>query len=236
MTTSALLIALLMGFTGSLHCAGMCGPIIWVMPFNMMSGWKKWLGIFLYHFGRISIYALLALILQSFKSFFDPHIQQYISIVLGSVLLLLGIFSFLPTRFLKYELPWTGFIRRHIGTFISRPSPAALIVTGMLNGMLPCGLVYMALSAAIVAGSPLSAVAMMYAFGIGTLPMLVGITILKRHSLALHFGKMKKMVPALMFVFGCLFVLRGLNLNIPYLSPKVEVHSTTPTMSCCHKK
>ena len=74
MITPVLTMALLMGLTGSLHCAGMCGPIIWVMPFQFISGFKKWMGIGLYHFGRITVYALLVLTLHiRYCSFVGGH-------------------------------------------------------------------------------------------------------------------------------------------------------------------
>ena len=237
MNTALLTMALVMGLTGSLHCAGMCGPIIWVMPFQFMTGFRKWLSIFLYHFGRISVYALLALVLHSFKEIFNPQVQQYVSISLGIMLLLAGILSFLPNHAVKINLPWTSVIKKRIGRFIGNPSPTALFVAGALNGMLPCGLVYMALSAAVVSNNTGDAILAMYAFGIGTLPMLISITVLKSKAPLFRLQHAKKLVPVVMFVFGCLFVLRGMNLGIPYLSPKVEV---TPQhevkASCCHKK
>lgn len=226
-----------MGLTGSLHCAGMCGPIIWIMPFQFMLGFRKWLSIFLYHFGRISVYALLALILHSFKGIFNPQVQQYVSISLGIMLLLAGILSFLPNHAVKINLPWTTFIKKHIGRFIGDPSPGALFVAGVLNGLLPCGLVYMALSAAVVSNSTGDAILAMYAFGIGTMPMLIGITVLKSKATFLRLSYARKLVPVVMFAFGCLFVLRGMNLGIPYLSPKVEVTQQHEVKSsCCHKK
>jgi len=231
-----LTMALLMGFTGSLHCAGMCGPIIWVMPFNFMHGVKKWAGILLYHFGRISVYALLALVLYSFRSLFDPRLQQYVSISLGILLLLTGIFSFLPGTALKVNLPWSVFIKKHLGRFIGNPSLGTLFISGALNGLLPCGLVYMALSAAVMAHTTVDAALAMYAFGLGTMPMLISITILKSKAAIFRSNHFKKMVPVLVFAFGCLFILRGLNLGIPYLSPGLEITSTEVKASCCHKK
>ena len=112
MSIVTLTMALVMGLTGSLHCAGMCGPIVWVMPFQMMNGFRRWLGIGLYHFGRISIYALLGFMLYAFKSVFQPQWQQYISIVLGVMLLLIGIISFIPNRKLSIKLPWTEWIKK----------------------------------------------------------------------------------------------------------------------------
>lgn len=236
MTASVAIMALLMGFTGSLHCAGMCGPIIWIMPFHAFSGIRKAVAIGLYHLGRISVYALMAAVLHSFKDVFDPRVQQYVSIVLGSILLLAGILAFFPVSTFRIKLPWAGFVRGRLGDVMGRPGLGAIAMAGVLNGMLPCGLVYMALSASMTLPDVTSAIGMIYIFGAGTLPMLVGITLLKSRLSVMWGNQFRKVVPVLVFSFGCLFVLRGLNLGIPYLSPKVEVSQGSVQSSCCHKK
>lgn len=227
-------VALMMGLAGSLHCAGMCGPIIWVMPFQAMQGYWKWLGIALYHLGRICVYALMGFVLHSFSALFHPQWQQYIAVTLGVSLLLAGIVSFMPGR-LSVRLPWSGFVAGRLGRFLGDPAPSSLLISGMLNGLLPCGLVYMALSAAVTAGTALHAMALMYAFGAGTLPMLITLTILKGRASFLRIQQVKKLVPVVMLVFGCIFVLRGMNLGIPYLSPEVHVAQQVVRSSCCHK-
>jgi sulfite exporter TauE/SafE len=236
MSTVTITMAILMGLAGSLHCAGMCGPIVWIMPFQVFSGVKKALAITLYHFGRISVYALLAAVLHSFRSFFNPQVQQYISIILGSVLLLVGILSFLPNSFLKLNLPWSGYVKKKLGGVIGNPSLGAITAAGILNGLLPCGLVYMALSASLSVLSSAQASLFMYTFGLGTVPMMVSVTLLKSRLTFLRTGHLRKMVPVVLFAFGSLFVLRGMNLGIPYLSPKVEVAQHGIKASCCHKK
>src|SRR5665647_1034066 len=112
MNTLTLTMALLMGLTGGLHCAGMCGPIMWILPFQMLQGYKKAFGIFLYHFGRITVYALLALVLHSFRGLFHPQWQQYISLMLGVLLLLMGVISFFPNNKLKIHLPWAEQVKK----------------------------------------------------------------------------------------------------------------------------
>ncbi|OSZ82408.1 hypothetical protein CAP35_03810 [Chitinophagaceae bacterium IBVUCB1] len=235
MSTLTLSMALLMGLTGSLHCAGMCGPIVWVMPFGMMSGFKKWLGIALYHIARVSVYAGMAIVLHSFRHLFQPQWQQYVSIALGVILLLVGFVSFIPSNSIKLSLPWAGFVKKQLGRFIGNPSLFSLTMAGLLNGLLPCGLEYMALSSTVTAPSATQAAILMYAFGAGTVPMMVGITLLKNKAGFLRFGHVRKLVPAMMFVFGALFVMRGMNLGIPYLSPKVTVEHNEVKASCCHK-
>ena len=110
--------ALSMGFAGSLHCAGMCGPIMLIMPFQQMSGWKKAAGIALYHFGRITVYALMGFILYSFKSLFYPQWQQYISAGVGIILLAIGILSFYTN---KVSLPWLQHVKLKLAQVIQKP-------------------------------------------------------------------------------------------------------------------
>jgi len=101
--------------------------------------------------------------------------------------------------------------------------------------LLPCGLVYMALSASLAATSTFQAAAMMYVFGAGTLPMLVSITLLKSKLSFLRTQHIRKLVPVVVFAFGCLFILRGMNLGIPYLSPKVVVEQHE-IKACCRPR
>jgi len=228
--------ALLMGFTGSLHCAGMCGPIVWIMPFQAFKGAKKIVALGLYHASRISVYAFFALVLHSFRNLFDPKVQQYISIALGGSLLVIGLLSFVPNHIAKLKLPWAEYVKKKLGYMIGRAGLSTLAFAGMLNGLLPCGLVYMALSASLAATSASQAIAMMYVFGIGTLPMLIGITLLKTRLSFLRTDHIRKLVPVVVFSFGCLLILRGMNLGIPYLSPKVVVAQHEIQSCCCHKK
>ncbi|MBS1585920.1 MAG: sulfite exporter TauE/SafE family protein [Bacteroidetes bacterium] len=237
MTGFSFTLALLMGFTGSLHCAGMCGPIVWVMPFQFLSGIKKFLGIALYHLGRITTYALLALVLHSFRSLFTPHIQQYVSIALGVLLLFAGILAFIPSAVgTGRPMPWAGYIKQQLGYFISRAGLPSLFMAGFLNGLLPCGLVYMALSASVTATTAVQSMELMYVFGLGTAPMLVSITLLKSKMTFVRATHFRKLVPVAMFVLGGLFVVRGMNLGIPYLSPSLAVTEQGVKASCCHHK
>lgn len=226
-----------MGVAGSLHCAGMCGPIMLFMPFHQLKGIRRAAGIALYHLARVSVYALMAWFLFSFRDLFNPRLQQYVSITLGSVLLIAGVVSFLPVNGKwKVQLPWSGFVKQRLGVYMGNPRLYGIAVSGMLNGLLPCGLVYMALSAALTLGSPGQAVMFTYAFGLGTMPMLIGITFF-RNWIVLRKGlSLRKFTPAVVFLFGCIFFVRGLNLGIPYLSPGIQVNNGTIHSSCCHKK
>jgi sulfite exporter TauE/SafE len=232
MQTFTFIMALTMGLAGSLHCAGMCGPIMWVMPFQAMQGMRKWLTIALYHTGRISVYAGMGVLLYSFRSSFTPQLQQYISIGTGALLLVAGLLSFIPGKGIR--LPWGNFVRNHLGHFLSKPTPMHMLMAGVLNGLLPCGLVYMALAAAINAPSVGEAAALMYVFGAGTLPVLISITLLKQKLLPARVTVFRKYLPVVMFCMGALFILRGMNLGIPYISPAIDIQTNTLS-GCCQR-
>lgn len=233
--TENIIIALLMGLTGSLHCAGMCGPIALVMPFQAQAGIKKWIGVLLYHFGRITIYALLGFVLFSFRSVFHPQLQQYISIVLGTLLIIAAAITIFPQSKLHIKLPWTEAVKKQLSTFMLSPKLSSLMVTGMLNGLLPCGLVYIALALAATAATPLASMLLMYAFGMGTMPIFILLLVVKNKTGIMQKVRLYKLAPLVMFFFGCLFVLRGMNLGIPYLSPEITMEQHTIKANCCHK-
>ncbi|NDC41090.1 MAG: sulfite exporter TauE/SafE family protein [Chitinophagia bacterium] len=184
---------------------------------------------------RISAYAGMALFLFSFRDLFQPGIQQVISIGLGVLLLAAGIISFLPAMGTTISLPWAGFVKKQLAVFVGEAHMGKIAVSGFLNGLLPCGLVYVALSGSTQLHSPTQVIAYMYAFGAGTIPVLASIVFL-RSKILLHMGGIRKLVPVVVFVFGCLFVVRGMNLGVPYLSPKVTAEKGCITHSCCHKK
>lgn len=224
----------MMGLTGSLHCAGMCGPIMLMIPFETGNRFRKWTGMFLYHAGRISVYAFLGWLIYTFKSFFHPGWQQSVSVIAGIVLLLIGLGSFISIR--RVALPGSAWVVRHLGKFLGNPAPEGLFLSGALHGFLPCGLVYMALSLAVGADSPVQAVFLMYAFGAGTLPMLIGITLFRNRVSFFRKEKLRRIAPFLLLAFGILFILRGMNLGIPYVSPEFHTEKGVIQADCCHKE
>lgn len=232
MSPVVLYTALLMGLAGSIHCAGMCGPIVWVMPFQQYSGVKKAVGIAMYNIGRVSVYAALGVILHTFRRSFNPCWQQHMSVGIGIALLVIGMLYFLPITKNLIRTPWAGWVSRRLSDVMRRANLIWLLFAGMLNGLLPCGMVYMALAAAVIVPTPLHAALVMYAFGFGTLPMMVAITILKSRAPLARFQGVRKWTPVVMLVFGGLFVVRGANLGIPWISPKIVTAPAGETINC----
>ena len=181
MTTALLVAALLMGFFGSPHCLGMCGGLVTAFGLSMkeVSPAKRRALVATYHFGRLTSYAFLGLLAGLIGTTVLQPLMQGNSmprILLGLVLVFVGVTMlgapFLKNlerfgmRFWQYLSP----IRQKV--FPLNTFPRALSA-GLLWGFLPCGLVYGALLIAVVAHNPLSGAALMFVFGLGTVPMLV---------------------------------------------------------------
>ncbi|WP_201551070.1 sulfite exporter TauE/SafE family protein [Psychrobacter fjordensis] len=181
MTTALLVAALLMGFFGSPHCLGMCGGLVTAFGLSMKdaSPAKRRALVATYHLGRLSSYALLGLIAGLIGTTVLAPLMMGNSmprILLGLVLVFVGVTMlgapFLTKlerfgmRFWQYLSP----LRQKV--FPLNTFPRAL-TAGLLWGFLPCGLVYGALLIAVVAHNPLNGAALMFVFGLGTIPMLV---------------------------------------------------------------
>ncbi len=105
---------------------------------------------------------------------------------------------------------------------------------GILNGFLPCGLVYVALAGAIASGDAISGTAVMILFGIGTFPTMFAATLFGKFINLNIRRKITKAIPALALVLGLLFIVRGMALGIPYLSPKISAQVVDDQNMDCH--
>ena len=222
--------AFLLGLIGSLHCAGMCGPLALALPPAGATAPAYVLGRVAYNAGRIITYCLLGLVVGlAGRTLLLAGLQRWTSIALG-VALLLGLFA---SRKLALSRPVTAAVNQlksRMSGLLRRRSLAGLAVLGLLNGLLPCGLVYVACAGAAAPGGILAGAGYMTAFGVGTVPMMLAISLsgkLVPTSLRL---KLVKTIPVCVFLLATLLILRGLSLGIPYISP--DLSSTGA--SCCH--
>ena len=115
-----------------------------------------------------------------------------------------------------------GRLKKALGQLFAVRSFSSLFFIGLLNGLLPCGLVYMAIAGAIGTGEVVLGSLYMIMFGLGTIPMLLSIAIAGNLLNAALRQKINRLIPVLVVVVGIFFVLRGLSLGIPYLSPPKE--------------
>jgi len=233
------------GFASSLHCAGMCGPIALALPFHGKSSSQRFLGFSLYSLGRVTTYVLLGLIVGLLgKSIALGGFQQSFSIFLGSVIFIGLLFQLFGKRiqFLSASTPRLQrlltqpflYLRKQLGLLMHQPQLGFKFLIGNLNGLLPCGMVYMALATTISAGNVLQSALGMLFFGLGTIPAMVAIFIV-RQKLTFEFrNQLNRLVPLFVGIMALLLICRGMNLGIPYLSPKA-VNGSLHTLSCCHK-
>ncbi|MFM1770539.1 MAG: hypothetical protein RJA22_3068 [Verrucomicrobiota bacterium] len=211
--------AFLLGLLGGAHCAGMCGPLMLALPRPPGSARRLVAGRLAHQLGRIATYAVLGLGFGALgQGFAMAGTQRAISIVLG-VLMIAGL---LVARRIQLGTPVTRLVLRLRGAMaglIARPGLPAQALLGGLNGLLPCGLVYVAGAGAAAEGSLPGGLAYMALFGLGTLPVMLGISLtghLLPLSLRLHLARA---MPAGVILVAALLILRGLALGIPYVSP-----------------
>lgn len=237
-----LTLAWVLGFAGSLHCAGMCGPLVLAFAgggAGCGGCGQRFTGQVMYNCGRITTYAGLGLLAGAVGAGVRwVGVQQALSVVLGglivvSALIALGVVpqgAGAPGRRWAIWYGWVGGVRRALAGLMAVRSLPGQYAVGLVNGLLPCGLVYVACAGAVAAGSWLQSVLWMVMFGLGTVPMMLGLALWGGRLTAAMAAKVRRVVPYCSVVFGLLLVLRGLGLGIPLLSPEFSVGGAA---SCC---
>ncbi len=248
-----ILTAFVMGFMGSFHCAGMCGPIAIALPLHGNTLRGKAFGGILYNLGRTVTYGIMGAIFGFLgQGLVLLGFQQWISVIMGSIMIITALFPSLYKASYGTSGKWNslvGRLRARMGRLFAVRSFSSLFIIGLLNGLLPCGLVYMAIAGAIGTGNGYTGALFMILFGLGTIPMMLFISYAGNMLSGTVRNRINKLIPVLVVVVGLLFVLRGLNLGIPYLSPprekiemkfKKELSGEKKEMthdsseSCCH--
>lgn len=218
-------IGFLMGLLGSVHCIGMCGPLVMALPIAQKTNLQKWISLALYHIGKISSYALLGIIFGLLGSQFPLYIlQQNLSIVIGVVMLLYVVYVFIlkPKQIVNLNFLYKPIVSQ-LGKLFKRKSLATFLLIGFLNGLLPCGMVYLALTSALATQNLLNGGLFMLFFGLGTVPALLMVAIGGQYMGLTFRTKLQQLLPIFIFGMGVMLILRGLNLGIPYISPAIGI-------------
>jgi sulfite exporter TauE/SafE len=198
------------------------------LPISGQSNFQKWVSILLYHFGKISSYTVLGILLGLFGSSLPLFgVQENLSIVIGSIMLLYVLYVFLikskwKIPFFKSNMLYTIIIKK-MGTLLKSKSRGSFYLIGFLNGLLPCGMVYVALTSALATQSVVQGGMIMAFFGLGTMPALIMVAIGGQYMGRAVRTKLQSLLPVFIFSMGILLILRGLNLGIPYLSPQTGI-------------
>jgi len=225
--------AVLLGLLGSLHCIGMCGPIALALPVNNRSRQFQIAGILTYNFARAVTYSVLgALSGLAGKTISWMGGQQVLSVTAGIIILVLLILGVageklpLPGKLLDFYAA----VRKTLGKLFKDKTVKGLFLIGLLNGLLPCGLVYAALAGAGATGSAWMGALFMFIFGIGTMPAMFSLPFAGTYFSPAFRGKLRKLVPVFVGTMALLLILRGMDLGIPYISPSSEHEH-----ACCHR-
>ncbi|MGB3017800.1 MAG: sulfite exporter TauE/SafE family protein [Ignavibacteria bacterium] len=229
------LAALLIGLAGSFHCVGMCGPIALSLSAGSSKDLRFLLKRITYNAGRVLTYASLGFIFGFIGDRLNLFgLQRWLSVFIGSLLIL-----FVIVTYIKWKNPLAGKAYKLISPIFSKTYSSlkeknsfySMAVIGMLNGLLPCGFVYIGLGGAIAIGGALEGALYMAMFGLGTVPVMLGVTMFGNLVTARFRTRILKLVPVMVLLLGVLFVLRGLNLGIPYISP----HEVTKMTNAGHE-
>jgi uncharacterized protein len=229
------LAGLTIGLLSSFHCVGMCGPLAFALPVHNMNSSKRNTSLLLYHAGRIMTYMIIGVLFGiAGRQLQLAGIQRWVSLTTGIIILLV----FIQQQYFTHQkIPF--FLRSFydkvlegMNYFLKRKSVLSFAGLGLVNGLLPCGMVYLAVAGALNTSTWLQGMWFMGAFGLGTLPLMLG-----THAMGIWMNvktraDIRKLVPYVAAFIGVLLILRGLNLGIPYVSPII---SNTPVNGVeCH--
>lgn len=228
--------AILLGLAGNLHCLGMCGPIALALPIGKLSsGFKRGMALLLYNLGRSLTYVLLGIVVGIFGQQIALFgYQQQLSIAIG-IMMLIGVALPFIVKHKKFENKWLGRIYLKINSRfqhqLRQKGMTSLLAIGMLNGLLPCGLLYIAVATALATANPIDSALFMFVFSLGTYPVMFLVPMLfNRFRQRVNFN-FKMVLSTLSVIVAIMLIVRGSNLGINNLSPEVkqnEVH-------CCSK-
>ncbi len=223
--------AFMLGLAGSAHCAGMCGPLALALPTGGRRGWTLLPNRAAYNAGRVTTYCLLGAVFGLVgRSLALAGVQRWVSLGLG-VAILAGLFVARARALtMSIALPVT-WLKSALGRLIQRQTLASQFAFGVLNGLLPCGLVYIACVGAAATGGFFSAVQYMLVFGLGTVPMMLALSLAGQMMPVGWRLRLQRLIPVCLAVVAVLLILRGLALGIPYLSP--DLTGDQPG-ACCH--
>ncbi|WP_017257724.1 sulfite exporter TauE/SafE family protein [Pedobacter arcticus] len=215
-------LAFVIGLFGSLHCVGMCGPLAFAIPQQSESKWITLFKKLSYNIGRAISYSFLGLLIGLLgKQLWLAGLQQGISILSGILIIVAVAPQIIKYRKSQNYVPnrFTQSVNKLIGKAIK--NKAGHLYLGLLNGFLPCGFVYLGLATAINTSNAYQSALFMLVFGLGTTPLMLLAMLGVNFSKPTFRQKINQILPYVTLCLGLWFILRGLNLDIPYLSPKI---------------
>lgn len=206
--------ALAIGFFGSFHCIGMCGPIALALPGSGDSTLQLIFGRVLYNFGRVATYAFLGAIFGLIgHSIALAGFQKGLSVILGIAIISSVLIKSSYFNTLKNKLGAGSFydhLKRLIGNQFKKRGLITLFTIGILNGLLPCGFVYIGLAGSLTTGTITGSILYMALFGLGTFPAMMAMSLAPGLFSTSFRRRINKAIPVLAVIFGIYLIYRGL--------------------------
>lgn len=231
----AIATGLTLGLLGSVHCIGMCGPLALALPVHHLPESQKPVAIVLYNLGRVFTYSLLGIVLGLIgRGIFLTGLQQWFSIAAG-IAILFSVYLLLAGK--RQQSPvfvqrLYGRVQQLLSWLLKKRGAGSFFLIGAGNGLLPCGMVYIALAGALLSSGIVESALYMLFFGLGTVPAMALFSLFGlRVSLGFR-NRIRRLVPLVMVLAGLLLIARGMNLGIPYISP--AIHAPGPAVVECH--
>ena len=230
----AAIAGILLGLVSSFHCVGMCGPLALALPVHHLQKMQQAFAVLLYNLGRVITYTVLGGVFGWLgRGIYIAGFQQWFSIIMGVVILLLAFLYYFLNR--SFSPAWLrsvhGSVQNIMGRLLQSPRLNHYFLLGMANGLLPCGLVYLAIAGSLSTTSVGESMVFMAFFGTGTLPTMLILSFFGVHIKLSLRQQMRKAVPFIIAGMAVLLILRGLNLGIPFVSP-VLADAPQPVISC----
>lgn len=213
------------GIISSLHCVGMCGPLMFALPIQSPSKTKRIAAILLYHFGRVITYSVLGFAVGvAGRKIYLAGFQQWFSMGMGILILFLIIQYWIYRKRIQpaFLNRFYATVQRTMIQALKAKGMTSFLFFGVANGFLPCGMVYMALAGAVAATEVRESVSFMASFGLGTLPAMMGVAFFREYFSLQIRNSFQRLVPIFISIVAILLILRGMNLGIPYISPNLS--------------
>lgn len=215
-----------LGLFSSMHCVGMCGPLAMALPVHHLPAVKRFTALLLHQLGRVVTYASLGLLFGfAGRHIYIAGFQQWFSMGIGVLVLALLILYYYYKKNIQPSFMQAFYKKVQGAIIVLLKSPKNIftyLLLGMANGLLPCGMVYVAIAAALTSSTVTHGVLFMIMFGLGTLPAMLAMSYFGT-SLSLNVRQaMRKAVPYGIALMAAVLILRGMNLGIPFISPVLQ--------------
>ncbi len=227
--------AFTIGLFGSLHCIGMCGPIALAMPLQQKSRFSLLTNSLLYNFGRAITYGFLGIFIGIIgEGIVFAGLQRVLSILTGVMLLAMVFFSVnLESKIVS--LPFFNQFYLHVknllGKYLRKNTKETVLVIGLVNGLLPCGLVYLAMVGALSAESIVASSFYMFSFGLGTIPLMLFFLLVGKGTHQKYHFQLRRLYPAFLTLLAFWFIYRGAHF---YLPPNFKLSAALQYIPMCH--